>query len=386
MEHMKHDQVFSRDIAPSGDLAEPLPAVDALAGIVAPHIAPAVDWPRLIAEAGFGPDEVAYLAARELRGVPHAQIAQALGWYSARAERTRKRIERALRRLRMAGVPALPRPREVEAEEDRPLDRGTSLKPFYIEQLDSGRRLYSLSRSNRLLCPELPIVEGPISRGVIMSLEERLKTEAAKLARIAERLHAARVASEAAEREVRVVQVELDTEQRDAVLEERSANILPFEKKLAGLQSTLRAKQAELSGGATAHAHQRELVETLESEIAAQARQKMMARIGPIVKNLDEWLNQGMDLCLQLDTEIQGHYVEGRDIFPEAWHLSLSHYTNVLNSLRALRRFELTYHDRQDGWLPDLREKSLTNERRKQWPVLGLSPHRPIHRPYRLRR
>jgi hypothetical protein len=331
---MKRDRDGTRH---DDDLAEPLTADDTAAGKVAQDTASAIDWPSIIEEAGLDQDSIAYWAARELRGVPHAQIAQALGWYSARAERTRKRIERALRRLRVAGVRALPRPR-VE-EEDRPLDHGTSLRPFYIERLDSGHRLFSLSHSNHLLCPKLPISRGPISKGTPMNSNPDTRLTAARLA-----LAPMMTAKSAAEDLVRDLAVEHETKKgaaattpagklRDMIV----AEALRTESKLKRAETALKAAADEVS-------KQEKIIQDIEDGVVLAKRKVELARLTPKFDKLKAALNEVIDSSFETISEMNAASnlgIELNQFFPYgSWE---AEQIIIIREALRVRSYLLTY-------------------------------------------
>jgi hypothetical protein len=275
-------------------LARQMPADDAAAGKLASDEAaspPAgVSEALAAALAQLDEEEFQYFTLNQIQGKTRARCAEILKWNAVKVERVRRRLNLHLEKLRRGPAP-LPIPK-ASAESDGGADlerkdarlkakspaviysfnRGGSLNPFYRERLPSGLYAWSLAPSKDLDIPTYRIIEAPAIREenpMSQDLQVTLKTEQAKLARIGERLHAARVASETAEREQAKVQSELDGELAGAVLEEREANIAPFEKRLLALQASQRGKKAELAGAASAHAKQRQIVESIEGEIVA---------------------------------------------------------------------------------------------------------------------
>ena len=134
-------------------------------------------------------DELAYFQLNKVQGLPRARCEEMLGWSKAHTENVRRRLNRHLRELRR-----LPRANTEARKQDLILTRcpphGNSRKPFYAEQLPSGRRVWSLSptHSKLYVYPNLPIYRGllkgeaPIMR--MHQLERELASEQTKLDRL----------------------------------------------------------------------------------------------------------------------------------------------------------------------------------------------------------
>jgi hypothetical protein len=316
---VKHDHDNS---ASDADLASAVPADGAAADLVAPDAAitaPAIDWRRVIAEAGLDVDEISFLTANRVQGIPQREVAAALGWAAAKAERIRKRVDRALARLKTISAPKLVIQHDESA--DPHALRGDSLRPFYLEHLPSGHRVWALSRSNIAMCPQLPFYRGPISKGESMNLEQQLKIESAKLDRISERLHLSRSASEEASRDLAKAQEELQTEGTAAVLEDRSANFGGMEKKILGLQATLRSRQSELSGAQAAHSQQAAKVEALQGEIAARHHADVVAVVRPKCARLAALHDEMCRLSFEIRMDLRGESVQPDELFATGEHL-----------------------------------------------------------------
>ena len=324
-------------IRPFDDLAGDGSTDDAAAGNLTQDTASAIDWPSIIEEAGLDQDSIAYLAARELRGVPHAQIAQALGWYSARAERTRKRIERALARLRAAGVRALPRPQGEE--EDRPLDHGTSLRPFYVEQLSSGHRLYSLTRSNHLLCPNLPISRQPISKGTpIMNNNPDTRLTSARLA-----LAPMMTAKSAAEDTVRDLAVEYETKKAAATTatgktrDMIASEAIRTESKLKRAETVLKAAADEVT-------KQQKIIDDIEEGIILAKRKVELARLTPKFDKLKTALTEVVHLSFDVMSDMHRASTLGigiNDFFQiDSWEIE---QTRIIGEALRARAYLATF-------------------------------------------
>jgi hypothetical protein len=273
---------------------------------------PAADWSRLIAEARLHVDEIAFLTANRVQGIPQREIADALGWPAAKAARVRKRVDRALARLREKDIPEFPRPSIAQ-------DGGSSLRPFFKQRLDSGHWVYALSHSNLSMCPQLPISRGPISKGEVMNLtpDQQLKEESARLGRISERLHSCRLATEQAEREVLQAHGELSQEMSAAVLEDREPSTDAMQKKIAKLQTAFDGKRSELSGAETALQKQRAIIEALEAEIDANKHAAFLRATVADRQKIRLLLDELSDTVANyVETAFQSGQTWSSDLFP----------------------------------------------------------------------
>jgi hypothetical protein len=106
----------------------------------------------VIAAAGLSQDELKYLNAVRVLGIRPRDVPEFLRWSHARAERVRSRLSKRLGRIRGGNFPGtLP---ELPVRADPQADRGNSLHTSFIERLDSGRRIYSLTGSKRVGFPD----------------------------------------------------------------------------------------------------------------------------------------------------------------------------------------------------------------------------------------
>jgi hypothetical protein len=114
----------------------------------------ATDWETLIAT--LDRDELAFMTLHIVQGFAQRDVAHRLGWCDAKGERVRRRVDRRIKRLRQA-EPELPVRNQLVT------GGGSSRRPVYRERLDCGRWIYSLTHSQRLGCPQLPISEGRVT-------------------------------------------------------------------------------------------------------------------------------------------------------------------------------------------------------------------------------
>src|SRR5207245_283205 len=108
--------------------------------------------------------------------------------------------------------------------------------------------------SKEMNFPNYRSIEAPARKENTMNLtlEQKLKEENARLARIGERFHLLRTAAEAAEVEVNTARAELHTELSTAVMEDREPKTAAFENRVAALHAVFSGKRAELAGAEAA--------------------------------------------------------------------------------------------------------------------------------------
>jgi outer membrane murein-binding lipoprotein Lpp len=257
-----------------------------------------VDWLRFITDARLGPDEIAHIVAGRIQAIPQRDIAAALGWTHARAERVRRRVDRRLARLRTCEHPRVVIHREPEPEAD--LGGGSSLNPFYWERLDSGHRVGALSHSFLSMCPQVPIYSGPvIPRRGDFTMGTKVDFElASKLA--AGRARASELDAEVRELETVVrslasdfnaVTAEATAEAETAVIERRKAD-----SRILGapesIEAKLKASKARLETARGAALRARGIVDDLQNREAAQRQQAALELARPVLAEIHESLGR----------------------------------------------------------------------------------------------
>lgn len=226
-------------------------------------------------------DELLYFEMNKVEGMTRSRIAEALGWSRVKTENVVRKLNRHLVELRG------PAPRQV-MREIPPGDYVRSSKGFriptsrfsYLEQLESGKRLWALTPSNRAQCPVLPISVGPIFKGApIVTMDELKRSfqkEQSTHGRTTEHLHKCRVQSQNDDRALDRGQADLKSDAVAAVLEDRASPNPELEKKLVVLQkAALRSREA-LETAIEAEQIQRKKVDALAAEISARAREAFL--------------------------------------------------------------------------------------------------------------
>lgn len=253
--------------------------------------------------ARFGADERLYWETNRILGVPQHAVARYLHWTVAKAERTRKRVDRRLRAVRSGPALEIPMRRTPDTG-------GSSLSSAFYERLPSGRRVWSLSRSDDWMCPHLPIgirpfFEEPMSSTVSsIDLAERLEKARRRLSElVADRdqhdrrvrdLRGALADAEAAEREEREL----------ALIEGRDPNGKVLTKPQT-LTSALHSALATFHTTAGACERARCNVESLEGEISASRRQRVLDTVRPMIDDLFVDLNAVADKALAVYRTMQ---------------------------------------------------------------------------------
>ena len=245
--------------------------------------------------AALDDDELTLAAHLHINELPLVTAARALGWSPYRVDRTRKRLQRKLRKLARTAAP--PARRVVD-------DPPQHSYPQFFERLSSGRRLWSMRALPQtyldIMLDETPItlktqevsrtpiwVEGTNMKS-IEKLRQELTAESAKLGRIQERAHNCHLAVSAAERGLELAQAELKADQIQAVLEERASPSPELKKRLAVLQNALAHATAELEGAREAQRIQAAKVAELESETQGRELEAHRIIFEPARKQLYE--------------------------------------------------------------------------------------------------
>lgn len=338
---MKRDHVVSGDIKSDDVLADCGAPDAALGNHVSPESAsrPPVGISDALAAvlAKLDREEIEYFTLNVIQGKNRAKCAAILGWNAVKTERVRRRLTLHLAKLRRDSEPLpaiISQPAlcdggaDLEQHEGRFLakspcriysfSRGNSLNPFYRERLSNGLFAWALTPSNEMNFPTYRIVEAPaIKSGAPMpnDLQEQLKIEQAKLARIAERLHAGRVAVESTERDLRTAAVELAEEMSAAVLADREPVPGPFEKRIAKVQATLDTQRAALAGAAAAHQKQSETVTAIQDELQANHHADVIARTRPTCQRIVELTDELGRLALEVRIQLAGESVQPAELF-----------------------------------------------------------------------
>jgi hypothetical protein len=243
-----------------------------------------LDWGAVAARAGLNPAERKMFLAHWRDSVTAAALANRLKITAAAASRLRATVHA---KLVLSGQAVA----DCVTAEPVP----DSCRPAFRERLASGARPWALGRLDgtfveimgyekyfHLLSQRHPN-ESQKSRvfcagGIgAQMLTSDLKNEEARLARVAERLHAVRMSADACERELSVATGELADEMVRAVLEDRAPAGGALQKKIEKLQAALDQKRAEIDGAAAALVTQRGIVEGLQEEISRTRRQAFLA-------------------------------------------------------------------------------------------------------------
>jgi hypothetical protein len=120
----------------------------------------------------------------------------------------------------------------------------------------------------------------------ITELNEKKTTESAKLQRITERVHGARVAREDAETVAARLDSALRTEQENAVLNELAWPTPDAEKKLSAARAKLVSADSALSAAMGAMERQAATVEGIEGEITGRRMEIFEAELAPAKERL----------------------------------------------------------------------------------------------------
>lgn len=277
----------------------------------ADQVAPgSLEWHRLVED-----DELrTFLTATRLQGIHQCDIAAALGWTLARAERVRRRLDRRLKQIRGANLPR-PYPREFG------FDGGSSMHPFYREHFQSGHWVWTLSRSNLSACPKLP-------KGVENFSREQLKAERLRM-RIAERrltmdelreakatLDKVLVRAQEADRRVEVLELKAVELRQQATAEAEMAIIegrepdTRFAAALAKAETEL-SKARQLAGQhAGAVARQCSIVEGIIAELQAKRHKTFLTA----VSEPRATLNAALEAFLGASTAVHQVIAEYADV------------------------------------------------------------------------
>jgi hypothetical protein len=211
-----------------------------------------------------------------------------------------------------------------------------SLRPAFRDRLASGARPWALGQFGEEF-PEIMHAEkyfrlfsqrdaaehpksrvfcaGKIGAPMPNDLQTTLKAEQSKLERIAERLHAGRVAVESTERDLRTAAVELAEEMSAAVLADREPVPGPFEKRISKVQATLDTQRGALAGAVAAHQKQCEIVGGIEGVIQANHHADVIARARPMCKRFAELTDELGRLALEVRIELVGESVQPSELF-----------------------------------------------------------------------
>jgi hypothetical protein len=130
----------------------------------------------------------------------------------------------------------------------------------------------------------------PIDRGIMNldALRTKFASEQAKLGRISEKTHQARVGLEEAEADVDRLQAAMKSEQAESILAEREWPSLDSKKKLAAAQTALGTAQAAYTASRSALDRQSEIVAQVQGEMETRHTEAFLAELQPIRKRLIE--------------------------------------------------------------------------------------------------
>ena len=120
----------------------------------------------------------------------------------------------------------------------------------------------------------------------IDELNQKKATEVAKLGRIQERVHGARILLESAENAVARLESAFRTEQENAALEERDWPTPEVDKRLSTARGKASAAESALAATMGALAKQAAIIEGVEGEIFERRMEAFEAELEPAKENL----------------------------------------------------------------------------------------------------
>jgi len=271
---------------------------------ISPDAVPAVDWPRLIAEAHLDVDEIAFLVANKVQGIPQREIADRLGWAPAKADRIRKRVDRALGRLKTGGAP-VPFPYSSAPE------GGSSLRPYYRERMGSGGWIYSLTDSKHVGCPQLPFYRGPILKGKItMTIEQELAGAEKISAEKDQHLRDLHLAGAAINRKIGEL---FEAKQKLGPADPRFL-FDDYANQIVDLQSEHESNSRAYDLAREERRTQAEKVDGLREKLKAQEKSRKLKAVAPQVARFIELQNEKTMLALDIREELRGVNLEWDDL------------------------------------------------------------------------
>jgi hypothetical protein len=142
------------------------------------------------------------------------------------------------------------------------------------------------------------LIEG--LRMTVDELNQKKVTESAKLQRIGERVHSARILLEGAENAVARLESAFRTEQENAVLEERDWPTADVEKKFAAARGRVTAAESALSATMGAMERQAGIVEAIAGEIDGRRLEAFEIELGPAKERALELMTAFTESALEL--------------------------------------------------------------------------------------
>jgi hypothetical protein len=226
---------------------------------------------------GLTGDELEYLRATRLLGIRPRDVAEFLRWSRAKTERVRSRLSKRLGRLRQEPAPDLP----IRAEPQ--VDRGSSLHTSFVERLDSGRRIYSLTNSKRVGFPTLPIyMEAPPPMKQPEDLQATLRQAKAQFDK-----HV--VASQLLDDEVRKLEGDVDR-LRDS--DDATLLAADYPQRLAEAQRRVTEAGTRKLAMQRVVERQQGAVQEIEAKISSRKHEDFAGAVGPLEAKMYASLEQ----------------------------------------------------------------------------------------------
>jgi hypothetical protein len=280
----------------------------------------------LIAKTELTGDEIAFLWAK-LQGLRQPAIAAALGWSIAKTHRVAWRVRRRIPKLPVTELPY---------RDETGLDHGSSLHPAFLQRLESGHRVWSLSPSK-----QTPRSIPPIIRGPIMAAKENPQAEL-RAARLQLDKHI--VAAQAIEREISTAEENVtrlrDSDDATLLSPEYPARLAEAQKQIGQATARKQALDVVLN-------RQRAAIQEIEGRIQAGRREAFLRAIGAPERKVFETLESFLQSCTELDAALSQYpdlaqsHVLFRSISDDqfAYHMerlqALNLYKGALNHVRA---------------------------------------------------
>ena len=151
-------------------------------------------------------------------------------------------------------------------------------------------------------------------RMTIAELNETKTTEAAKLQRISERVHTARVALEDAEGAANKIERALRSEQENAVLDELPWPTPDAEKKIAAARVKVSTAESMLSAVQGAAEQQAQIVEGLEGEITARRLEGFELALEPAKERAFAAMREFCEAAVELNVLANAHGIHSHQL------------------------------------------------------------------------
>ena len=285
---------MTRDVAPS--LGQVVGA--------APVESRRIDLRQALIECGcFDADEISLFPFwKGVERCTYAEARRELHWGQLRLERTRKRLERGWK----SNGPKL-----REAIERQLAMRVPTLDPAYLNVMQAEQLTPILMPA----CPQRPILS-VFSRGPLTETEllERKRVAAKKLAELMAALDAVRTQTDTLAAVYIAASAESEEEQETAVLENRDPSV-----KIVGAVDQAAKKLADqerrLKATAGAVVRQRSILETIEGEISATLRRRILTKIQPAATRINELVEELAQLAAGVMRDSAGQTLFANDLF-----------------------------------------------------------------------